>query len=92
MKIVWSRQAEADLEDVHTYIAHDNPGAATRVENRILDAIETLARYPHSGRVGQRQRTREAVVRGLPYVVIYEARDGELEIVRIWHSSRGTDD
>jgi toxin ParE1/3/4 len=88
MNIVWRAQAEGDLEALADYIALDNPGAALRVYDTILTSVDRLATFPNSGRAGRVARTRELVVPGLPYVVIYTIIQEEVQILTIHHTSR----
>ena len=88
MKLRWSSAAERDLEEACTYIASDNPHAAIRVENRIVDAVNGLLTHPRKGRERPNGRARELVIVGAPYIVIYRLRGETVEILRVWHTSR----
>lgn len=59
MKLRWTRLALADFEQAHDHIAEENPEAAGRIAQRILDATETLLEYPRIGRVGDDEDSRE---------------------------------
>ncbi len=73
MKVVFQDHALADLERIHNWIAQDSSANAGSVIGRILDSIEnTLAPHPFMGRMGHKPGTREWVVTGLPYLVIYK--------------------
>ena len=73
MKLSIRRSAEADLAGIYQWIAKDSPANAASVTDRILDAIEvTIPQYPLIGRSGKANGTREFVVSGLPYVIVYE--------------------
>ncbi len=88
MNIVWRAQAEGDLDALTDYITLDNPQAALRVYDTILAAVDRLATFPTSGRPGRLARTRELVVPGLPYVVIYAIIEEEIQILTVHHTSR----
>jgi plasmid stabilization system protein ParE len=45
-KIIWSDPAVADLEDICSYIAQDDPEAALRVARGIVAHTDTLATFP----------------------------------------------
>jgi plasmid stabilization system protein ParE len=45
----FSPRALDDLDDIWSYIAADNIGAANRVESAIFEACERVARYPLLG-------------------------------------------
>ncbi|MHC1789304.1 type II toxin-antitoxin system RelE/ParE family toxin [Solidesulfovibrio sp.] len=50
MLIDWTQPASSDLLDIIRYIQTDDPQAATRTAGRILNAVNTLANFPQSGR------------------------------------------
>lgn len=90
MKVIFREAAYADLDRIHSWIARDNPRAAAAVIERILDATELLGRHPHIGHAGRARSTHEWVVRGTPYIVVYEiAPDGDLLIVlAVFHGAQ----
>jgi toxin ParE1/3/4 len=47
-----------------------------------------LADFPHLGRVGRRQGTRELVFTPLPYIVVYRVKKDAVQILRIWHGAQ----
>lgn len=53
---------------------------------RIERAVERLAKHPLSGPLGTVEGTREVVVPGLPYVIVYRVTENEVEILRVWHA------
>lgn len=88
MKIRWSPEAEADLEDIWRYIAKERPRAADLVEDRIIHAVEQLVDFPFRGREGERAGTRELPVKNTSHRVVYRLDGLTIEIVRLWHMSR----
>lgn len=88
MILEWSRQAEADLEEAVAYIARDNVSAAIAVEERVIDAVQGLERFPMKGRARATRNARELVVSATPFVVIYRVAGDRIEIMRVWHTSR----
>ncbi len=91
MKVSIQAAALADLERIFEWISRDSPVNARSVTDRILDAIETtVASFPFIGRNGRRIGTREWVVTGLPYIVIYEVDTARrLVIVRaVYHTAQ----
>ncbi|MFQ5786436.1 MAG: type II toxin-antitoxin system RelE/ParE family toxin [Thermodesulfobacteriota bacterium] len=83
----WTRLALQDLRHLHEYIADDNPSAASRMVTRMQEATERLKNHPQMGRPGRVQGTRELVIAGSPYVVVYILGDSEIQIVAIIHSA-----
>jgi toxin ParE1/3/4 len=87
MNVVWHRKAEVDLSDIADYIAEDNPRAALRVFDRVVAAAGQLATFPNLGREGRVTGTRELVVSGLSYIVVYRLSQEEVHIVGVQHTS-----
>jgi len=87
MKLRWTRVALQDLRHLYEYIAEDNPSAANRMVTRIQDATQRLKNHPQMGRPGRVQGTRELVIAGSPYIVVYILADSEIQIVAIIHSA-----
>ncbi|HWE63844.1 MAG TPA: type II toxin-antitoxin system RelE/ParE family toxin [Chloroflexota bacterium] len=81
-------QARSDLRDVIIYIAQDNPDAAERIEDRIIQATRRLISHPEMGRPGRVPGTRELVVASTPYVVPYRIRGERVELLAVIHTAR----
>ncbi len=89
MRLRWTRLADTDLNSIAEYIGQDSPAAAARVILELIDQTETLLTHHASlGRPGRVLGTRELVIGGLPYIIPYRVRDGEIEILRVLHTSR----
>ena len=71
MRVILREAAYADLEQIFAWIAKDNPKAASKIVSEIFESIERLEIVPEIGRSGRARNTREWVVRGLPYIVVY---------------------
>jgi toxin ParE1/3/4 len=88
LKLQWSNSAEQDLDQIYAFIAIDSPRSAAGVGNRILQAAEALRSFPRKGRPGRLDGTRELVVSQTSYLIIYEAYDGHISILRIVHGAQ----
>jgi addiction module RelE/StbE family toxin len=88
LKIHLTKPAVNDLHAIEDYISHDNPLAAENIINRILEAIEYLEKYPGRGRTGRVPNTRELVVSGTPFIVVYQVRLQIIYILRVLHTAR----
>jgi toxin ParE1/3/4 len=88
MHVTWHRRARQDLRHLRAQIAADNPQAAQRVAQRILQAVELLAEQPGMGRVGRVPDTREFVITGTPYIAAYQVLENTLVILRVLHGAR----
>ena len=87
MPIKWLRTALHNLDDHANYIAEDNPDAARRAVERVRTAVSRLAEYPNMGRIGRVPQTRELVVAGTAWVVVYRVCNS-IEIIRVLHGSQ----
>jgi toxin ParE1/3/4 len=90
LNLRFSARARLQLIAIQEYIAEHNPGAAFRVGDRICEAAEVLRFFPHVGRTGRSAGTREWVVRGLPYILVYEVdidRD-EIMVLGVFHGAQ----
>lgn len=87
MRVRWLRTALRSLDDHAQYIALTNPDAAQRAVERVRSAVTGLAEYPEMGRIGRVPMTRELVVPGTPWVVIYRIRSS-VEIIRVLHGAQ----
>ena len=86
MIIHWTPTALRDLESLHEYIASDNPAAAERMVEKIIDAIDALTRNPEMGRKGRVAGTRELVIS--PFVIVYRPHTDAIELAAIIHGAR----
>ena len=86
--IRWTDEAQADFAGQIAWIAARNPAAAERVAEEVLTRIELLEAFPHCGRPGRREGTRELVTVPRPYVVIYKVLDADVVILRFLHGAQ----
>jgi len=91
MKVRIRAQAADDLENIYRWIARDSPGNAAIVLGRLLDAIDrTIPAFPGIGRAGKVHSTREWIVSGLPYIIVYtidKARD-TIDVIAVFHGAQ----
>lgn len=88
MRIRWQLSAISDLANIRDYIADSSPGAAGLIVERLFYAVERLEAFPNSGRRGQAQNTREVIVPGLPYVIVYTHDDASVDVVAVFHAAQ----
>ena len=88
MKIRWSPGAERNLEAIVDYIALESPRAALSIYEEIRRQVGRLADFPLSARAGRVRGTRELVIVGTPYVVVYRVKARDVEISRVLHGAQ----
>ncbi len=88
MRVRWLRKALRNLDDEAAYIAIDDPVAARIVVEQVIEAVAMLAGQPGLGRPGRVPGTRELVVRNTRYIVPYRVRGDNVELLRVFHTSR----
>jgi plasmid stabilization system protein ParE len=92
-RAIISREASADLQALHRYIARDSTNNAAKMVERILTAIESLQIAPHRTVVERQSRKVKHPVRSVPvwpYVIYFRAVDEEhvIRILTIRHGAR----
>ncbi|MCL6706634.1 type II toxin-antitoxin system RelE/ParE family toxin [Pseudomonas sp. R2.Fl] len=89
MNVNFSPQAVSDLHSIHSHIAENDRPTADRVISRIRQVTEILAAFPLLGRQGSVAGTRELVVAGLPYTIVYViVTETDLDVLTIVHERR----
>jgi plasmid stabilization system protein ParE len=58
-RVLFREQAWADLEELGTFIAKDNPAAADEVVRQLRFSFEQLARMPQLGHLVKKIKTSE---------------------------------
>ncbi len=88
-EIIWTREAARWLEEIHDYIAADNPSAAHKVVAGIYDKIQLLRDHP---RLGQRyepitdREVREILYGHYRIAYLVQSED-RIEILGIFHGA-----
>ena len=89
MRLVLSRLALAELDDILGYLSERSPLGAKHVEARIRRAFDHIARYPAAAeRVDERPAVRRLPLARYPYVIYYELGTETVTILRILHGAR----
>lgn len=88
MEIKWLNKALKNLDQEAEYIATDNPEVARLIVQQIRNTITLLAENPSMGRAGRITGTRELIIKNTRYIVPYRVKNGNIEILRIFHTSR----
>jgi toxin ParE1/3/4 len=87
MRIIWASEARCQIHEIWHYIALDDPQLADRMLTRLVAAVERLTHFPHLGEPG-REDSRELVVAGTHFIVIYRVRGEEIRIGTVVHGAQ----
>ncbi len=85
----WLPEALDDLKRLHAFIEPHSQTAANRAVNMLIEAAESLQEFPEKGRPWNLEiNFRELSVRfgARGYVIRYRLFEGQIIIVRVWHS------
>jgi addiction module RelE/StbE family toxin len=88
MPLRWTSAAANDLENISDYLHQQHPQVAQPTVRRLYAEILELSRFPSRGRPGREPGTRELILSGLPYVIVFRSGDQGVEILRIYHGSQ----
>jgi toxin ParE1/3/4 len=86
--VVWTAPARAQLVEAYTYISESSPQAAGNQIKLIVSAARNLSDFPEIGRVGRRRGTRELVISGTPYIVVYRIRLSSVRVLAVMHGAQ----
>jgi toxin ParE1/3/4 len=93
MAYLITEPAEADIDEILSYIADDNLTAALSVYDRFIHCFEMLAQTPKAGRE-RLEFTHDA--RSFPegnYLIFYRIiNTNDVEILRVLHGARDLDE
>ncbi len=88
-QLIVAPSARRDLQEIHDYIAKDNPDAASRLFDRLDKRFATLRSHPGIGRKRHEFRTGLRFVVEGNYVIAYRLADEDIiEVARVLHGKR----
>lgn len=85
----WSQRAMRDLDGIYNYIANDSPRYALLTVERIRQAIQSVCRFPQSGR--QVPGIDDDTLRQVfwrHYRIVYRIEGDRLFVVTVVHGAR----
>jgi toxin ParE1/3/4 len=88
MQLRWSEEAANDLERITNYLFEQTPQHAPELVRAIYKAPSALLTFPHRGRPGKNESTRELVLSPLPYIVVYRIAADAIHILPILHGAQ----
>jgi len=82
-------EAARDITDIWEYIAEENPRAATRVREDILDTMRKLVPFPHQGHKRPDLTSRPLRFQTVgKYLIAYAPDEKPLLIIAVLHGNR----
>jgi toxin ParE1/3/4 len=88
LEIVWSALARARPRNIRDFIEKDRPETAERLVTRLVSVTEALRNHPYLGRAGVEPGTRELVIGGTPFIVVYRVQRDRVTINTVWHGAQ----
>lgn len=92
MQLKWTDLAARDLDHIETYIATENsPAVAIDIVLTVISTAElVLFSNPRAGRPGRVRDTRELVIDGIPFLLVYRIVDRieQVQILRVLHDAQ----
>jgi toxin ParE1/3/4 len=89
--IILSPKAVEDLEAIVRYISLNNPAAARKVGQNLLDKTKELSQFPFKGQKVPEFNSsdiRQVILN--PYRIVYRVEEDKklISVARFWHSSQ----
>jgi toxin ParE1/3/4 len=90
MKLVYSRRALADLNEITAYYAvNASPAIAESIGSRLGAVVDRIRLLPKAApRLTQRSQVRVVAVIRYPFRIYYRLRGDTIDILHIRHTSR----
>ena len=88
MRIQWTPAAAADLQNLSDYLKDHHPHYRQPTMRKVYAAVQSLKEWPHRGRAGREEGTRELLFPPLPYIAVYRVNGQSVEVLRIYHGAQ----
>jgi plasmid stabilization system protein ParE len=87
-EVAWTEEAQRWLQDIHDFIAADNPDAAAATVRGIFDRTRALADFPEMGARHWASSRHVRVLLYGHYRIAYLVRDdGAIDILGVFHGA-----
>ena len=83
MKLRWTPRAVADMEEISDYLVAVSPQAWEHLLLRVERLTETILDFPLMGKAGLLPGTREFVLSGTPYILVFQLKDDSVVILSV---------
>lgn len=86
--IAWTKEAQHWLQDIHGFIARDDPAAAYRVVRGIYDRAQVLVSHPEIGhRYHAAERNGRVLLYGHYRIAYLVKTSGDIDILGVFHGA-----
>jgi len=75
------------LELISSYLGEHYPSLRQPTIRKLYEAARSLKRFPHRGRIGHKEGTRELILAPMPYLIVYGVQPELVHIFRVIHTS-----
>ena len=89
MRVIWTEQAWERLLEIEQFVARDDPRAAARLVDKLIDRGDALAEYPEQGRrlpEIPESGLRELIVDN--YRIVYRRTPKAVEVLTVFEGHR----
>ena len=87
LPVVWKASARARVRETIDYISDFNEPASVQLEADLHHSVDRLAGFPHIGRPGRIEGTREFILQP-NYLIVYCVTDSSIQILNFLHARR----
>jgi len=84
MNLIWSEQARQEWARHYRFYFERNPEAARRLRQLVMDGAKRLRDHPKLGRPGRVEGSRELVISGTPFLLVYDENPVRVEILHVY--------
>ena len=87
--IRWAVSARKDMRELLSYHEQRQAADAGRMLiGKIIDSTKIIETFPQAGRQSILKGVRELVMPHIPYFLVYQFSPGQIEILRVMHTSK----
>jgi len=86
--VILTGPAISDLQAIRSHIAGHDERAAAHVAKALIEAINGLETLPNRGRPGRTSNTREFIIPGWPWIIVYEVAPERVTVLRGLHGAQ----
>ena len=87
-EVTWTAEAQRWLQDIHEYIAADNPKAAARTAQAIFDRAQELTLHPQLGYRYAASTRHVRIIRHEHFRIAYLIKDdGNIDVLGVFHGA-----